>query len=286
MCLVQDRKVLETLSGSVYYPKFYRLAEILDELGSVVVGLSGGVDSTLLAYLAKAVLGKENVLCVTAVSASLSSDELEVCKEFCFDYEINFQQVLTREMENPSYVENSSFRCYFCKSELFDELLPLAERFQSTVILGVNSDDDPGTRPGQRAALERGGRFPLSEAGIGKSEIRAIARDLGLSTWDKPQSACLASRIPFGTPVTVEALSQIQRVERALKRLGFRQLRARHHGDTVRLEVSTDDLKLVLESREEIVSRCKNAGYGFVTLDLEGFQSGSFHTRKSRSIIN
>ena len=286
MCLVQDQKVAKILSGSKHYSKFERLTQILTELGTVVVGLSCGVDSTFLAYVSSAVLGKSNVQCATAVSASLSSDELELCREFCLKFDLDFHEVFTNEMQNPRYLENSSLRCYFCKSELFDQLVPLAEKSRGTIILGVNGDDDPNTRPGQRAALERGGRFPLREAGIGKVEIREMAKDLGLDTWDKPQSACLASRIPFGTPVTIEALSQIQQAERALKRLGFTQLRARHHGEVVRIEVPYEDLELAFKAKEEVVAVCKKAGYRFITLDLEGFVSGSFHVRGSQLNTN
>jgi uncharacterized protein len=232
---VKDTKsLLKRVRGTEIEPKLQRLEAILGDLGSVVVGLSGGVDSTLLAFVARLCLGYDRVVAVTAVSESLPREELDLCEEFCSDHDIEFKAVRTRELENERYVENSPLRCYFCKTELFSELTPIAIDRGAVVVLGVNASDDPDMRPGQRAAVERGGRFPLREADLTKTEIRELARVSGLSTWDKPQAACLASRVPFGTPVTIGTLSSIDRVERGVRGLGFRQIRARHHGDLVR----------------------------------------------------
>lgn len=279
---VKDTKsLLKRVRGTEIEPKLQRLEAILGDLGSVVVGLSGGVDSTLLAFVARLCLGYDRVVAVTAVSESLPREELDLCEEFCSDHDIEFKAVRTRELENERYVENSPLRCYFCKTELFSELTPIAIDRGAVVVLGVNASDDPDMRPGQRAAVERGGRFPLREADLTKTEIRELARVSGLSTWDKPQAACLASRVPFGTPVTIGTLSSIDRVERGVRGLGFRQIRARHHGDLVRLEFLLEDLEMALKVSDELVSICKAAGYRFVTLDLEGFTSASFQVRSA-----
>ncbi len=255
--------------------KLNKLREELLFLERVVVALSGGVDSAFLAYAARSALGREAAFCVTAESPSLAPDELEDCRRLASELDLAWRVVPTSEMDDPHYVANGPYRCYFCKSALMDALEPLAEKRHATIVLGVNVDDLSDFRPGQQAARERGARFPLLEAGMTKADVREAAKAAGLSVWDKPAAACLASRIPLGTPVSREVLAQVAKAEAGLRRLGLRQLRVRHHGEVARLEVPLEDLGGVLERREAMVEACKAAGYRFVTLDLEGFRSGS-----------
>jgi uncharacterized protein len=244
-------------------------------LERVVVAFSGGADSALLAAVATETLGAEATLAVTAVSPSLAAAELDDCRRLSADWGMRWQTVTTDELERAAYRVNDVDRCYHCKSALMDVLAPLAAADGATVVLGVNTDDLDDHRPGQRAAAEAGAEFPLVAAGFSKDDVRAASRRLGLRTWDKPAAACLASRIPTGTAVTVELLSTIDRAEAAMRALGFRQLRVRHHGETARIEVDVDDLELAVAKRHDIVAAMRRLGYRYVTLDLEGFRSGS-----------
>src|SRR5207253_1778608 len=177
------------------------------------------------------------------------------------------------ELARPEYVANDGDRCYHCKAELLDVVGPLAAAEGATVTLGTNVDDLGDHRPGQRAAAERGAAFPLVDAGFTKAEVRSVSRELGLRTWDKPAAACLASRVPYGTPVTFAVLDRVERAEAALRSIGFRQLRVRHYGDVARIEIDVDDIPRVVADRETVVAAVRGAGYRYVTLDLEGFRS-------------
>ncbi len=241
----------------------------------LVVAFSGGVDSALVARVATDVLGADAVLCVTAVSASLAPGELEECGRLAAEWGLRFATVATGELEDPAYVRNDLDRCARCKDALMDALAPLAAREKASVALGVNLDDLGEHRPGQGVARRRGAVFPLVAAGLTKNDVRAASRLLGLRTWDKPAAACLASRLPHGTAVTVGRLAQVGRAEAALRRLGFRQLRVRHLGDTARVEVALEEMPLVLERRGAVVEALHDAGYRHLTLDLEGFRSGN-----------
>jgi uncharacterized protein len=254
-----------------------RLRAELTALGSVVVGFSGGADSAFLTWFATRTLGADRVLAATAVSASLAGRERAECAELASAWGLRWTEVVTDELERAAYRRNDGDRCFHCKSALMDELEPLAGATGATVVLGVNVDDLGDHRPGQRAAAERGARFPLVDAGFTKADVRAASRRHGLVTWDKPAAACLASRVPYGTEVGVALLSQVERAEAAVAALGLRALRVRHYGDTARLEVPLDDLPVVLEHRTAVVAAVHRAGYRYVTLDLEGLRSGNLN---------
>jgi len=253
------------------------LRKRLDELSRVVVAFSGGADSAFLAWVAHDTLGAERALAVTAVSPSLAPAEREDCTALADEWGLRWLSVETDELARPAYVANDGDRCYHCKAELMDVVGPLAESEGAVVVLGTNIDDLGDHRPGQQAASERGALFPLVDAGFTKADVRAASRELGLRTWDKPAAACLASRVPYGTPVSFEVLDRVGRAEAALRTLGFRQLRVRHYGDAARLELDVDDLVEAVDRREEIVNAVKSAGYRYVTLDLEGFRSGNLN---------
>jgi uncharacterized protein len=252
-------------------------------LGPLVVALSGGADSAFLAKVAHDTLGAERVLVATAISPSLAPEEEADCRSLASEWGLRWLGVVTDEMDDPRYVMNDADRCARCKTALMTALAPLAAAERATVVLGVNVDDLGDHRPGQSAAAERGARFPLVDAGFTKGDVRHWSRALGLRTWDKPAAACLSSRIPYGTPVTLGALGSIGRAEASLRGLGFGQLRVRHHGTVARLEVDPDALAAVVTRREEVVAAVTAAGYLYVTLDLEGFRSGSLNRSLDRA---
>jgi uncharacterized protein len=258
-------------------PKLDDLRAEIERMGRVVVAFSGGADSALVARVATDVLGPDGALCVTAVSPSLAPEELADCRALAREWGLRWRTVETDELADPEYVANGADRCYHCKASLLAALTPLAQAESAVVVLGVNLDDLGDHRPGQEAAAGRGARFPLVSAGLTKQDVRAVSRRLGLRTWDKPAAACLASRLPYGTPVTLGTLRTVTAAESALRALGFGQLRVRHYGDLARLELHGDDLVTALQRRHEVVAAVKAAGYRYVTLDLEGFRSGNLN---------
>ncbi|MEC7829137.1 MAG: ATP-dependent sacrificial sulfur transferase LarE [Actinomycetota bacterium] len=249
----------------------------LQGLQRVLVAFSGGADSAFLAWVANDTLGSEAVRCFTAVSPSLAESELEDCASLAQEWGLNWSPIETAEMENAAYRLNDSDRCYHCKSALMDVVMPVADEHELVVVLGVNTDDLGDHRPGQSAAQQRHARFPLVEAGFSKKDVREHSKELGLRTWDKPAAACLASRIPYGTQVSVPLLRRLDRAESALKGLGFHQLRVRDYGEVARLELDLDQLSMALDRRIEIVEAVRSVGYQYVTLDLEGFRSGNLN---------
>ncbi len=259
----------------------------LVDLDRVLVAFSGGADSALLAWVAQDTLGPARVTAITAVSPSLAGFEHSDCAALAREWSLEWLEVFTDEMTNAAYQRNDADRCYWCKDALMDALAPLtgpgAEFEGATIVLGVNVDDLGDHRPGQHAASQRGAVFPLVDAGFTKEAVRATSLRLGLRTWDKPAAACLASRVPYGTAVSVSVLSRIERAEAALHELGFRSLRVRHYDDVARLEVPLADLDRVLLLREDIVAAVKRAGYAYVTVDLEGLRSGNLNDALRRS---
>jgi uncharacterized protein len=243
----------------------------------VAVAFSGGADSAFLAWVATDELGADRAVAVTAVSPSLAPEERADCAALAAEWGMRWREVVTGELANPAYSINDSGRCYHCKTALMDVVGPLAAEEGAAVVLGVNVDDLSDHRPGQKAAAERGAAFPLVTAGFTKADVRLHSRRLGLRTWDKPAAACLASRVPYGTPVTLGVLSSVARAESGLRALGFAQLRVRHYGDLARIELAQEDLERAVELRELVVEAVRSAGYQYVTLDLEGFRSGNLN---------
>ena len=253
-----------------------RLIEACRATGPMVVACSGGVDSALLAVAAHRAVPNQTWV-VTAESASLATGELEHCRRFAMTHGLRWQSVMTGELADDRYLTNDGDRCFWCKSALMDRLVPIAAEHDATVVLGVNIDDLGDHRPGQRAAAERGARFPLVDAGFGKAEIRTLARAWNLEVWDRPAMPCLSSRIPYGTPVSVGLLSRIDRAELLLRSLGFDDVRVRHIGDTARLEVPSERITDLAARAVEIVEPLERLGYRYVTLDLAGLRSGNLN---------
>jgi uncharacterized protein len=260
--------------------KFDRLRQVLAASGRLLVAYSGGVDSAFLAWVAHEVLG-DRMLAVIADSPSLARTHLEDALAFAREKNIPVEAIETRELENPDYARNDSMRCFHCKDELFTVM----EQYRSAhgfdaIAYGVNADDLGDFRPGQQAAREHHVLAPLLDAGLGKTEIREIAQQAGLRVWDKPASACLSSRIEYGRAVTPEALHVVEQGEDALRALGFRQFRVRHHGDIVRIEIAREELPRAMSADMalEFTRIFKGLGFKFVTLDLEGFRSGSMNS--------
>ncbi len=267
--------------------KLARMADILRELGTVLVAYSGGIDSTLLLKVAHDTLG-ERAVGVISASESIPSEEVRDALAVAESLGIPVLTTYTTELSDPNYAANPANRCYFCKTALFDELEEIAKREGiAHIVYGANLDDLGDHRPGAVAARERGVRAPLLEAGLDKADIRAAAQQLGVPNWDKPAMACLSSRVPYGTAIDAGVLEQIWRGESFLRGLGFRQLRVRHHGDIARIEVPLDDLSRVVvpETREAIHAHFKSIGYLYVTLDLAGFKSGSMNAKLPIPIV-
>lgn len=259
--------------------KLNRLRSLFAEMNSVVIGFSGGVDSTVVAAVAHEVVG-HRALAIIARSESYPADELALATELARERGWNFRIIETHEMDNPDYRRNTGDRCYFCKKELFTRLTEIAQSEGFThLAYGANFDDKSDHRPGARAAVELSIRSPLHEAGLTKADVRAVAQKLGLPNWNKPAMACLSSRIPYGTAVTPEVLSRIERAEQNLRRLGFSQLRVRDHAQVARLELPEEDWHKLLDPLllRQAVKAIKGVGYLYVSLDLQGFRSGSMN---------
>ena len=254
-----------------------RLLAQFEGVSGAVVAFSGGADSSLVLAVAARALGVKHVVAATATSPTYLDEELAAARGVAAALGLEHLVLETREFDDPRFVENSRERCYWCKSGLLDALLEVAAERGARVVDGANADDAGDHRPGMRAAGERGVLQPLLAAGVTKDEVRRLARELDLPTWDAPQQACLASRIPYGEAVTPAKLAAVATVERALHGLGFRQCRARHHGDVARLEVQPAQLERAFELREEIARRAHAAGFTYVALDLDGFRTGSMN---------
>jgi uncharacterized protein len=263
--------------------KYSRLQQILADCNSVVIALSGGLDSSFLLYAAIQALGHDNVIAAIGISPALAKSEYEAAVAFAKHHGLSHSQIIeleTDEIDNPDYSNNPPNRCYFCKAELYDKLSRLAvQRSDAVVCDGANASDVGDHRPGMQAASEQAVRSPLLEAELDKDEIRALAREFGLDIWDKPASACLASRIPYGSKVTREKLSQIEKAEEYLRSLGFRQLRVRHHGDLARIELESNDMHRIVANGlgAKIEEHFRGIGFTYTALDITGFRSGKMN---------
>lgn len=263
-----------------------QLHELIRPLGSAVVAFSGGVDSSLVAALTARALG-ERALAVTAVSPALATGELDGARGVAAAVGIAHRTITTDELASDEYRRNDKHRCYHCKTELYDRLAALARKEGYRAVLsGANADDAGDWRPGLRAAAEHGIRHPLLDAGMGKEEVRSLARALGVPSADKPASPCLASRLPYGTEVTPVTLAQVDRAEQALKALGYRVLRVRHYGELGRVELAAEELPRALAAPEPVIAAVRGAGYRHVRIDERAFRSGSLNGALSATRVS
>jgi uncharacterized protein len=273
------KKVVTTVDPAVLGEKEQKLFGILRNLGRVIVAYSGGTDSAYLAWAAGQVLG-ENAVAITADSASVPESHKRDAEEFARVFGLRHEYVTSYEFENPLYAANNPDRCFHCKDEMFVRLEQVGrERGIAHIVYGVNVDDLGDYRPGQNAAANHDVKAPLVDAGLSKAEIRELSRRAGLPTWDRPAAACLSSRIPYGTPVTIETVKTVERGEEAVKALGFRQFRVRYHGELVRLEIAPDEMPkaLTAEMAGQFTTIFRDLGFLYVTLDLQGYRQGAMN---------
>lgn len=263
------------LSSALTDEKFFRLQNIIKGYSSLLVAYSGGVDSSFLLKVAFDLL-RERAEAVTAISPSLPTYEREQAQQVAHWIGAKQTEIGSKELEDPAYLANTPQRCYFCKSEVYTLLANYAVKHGFDVIVdGTNADDQGDHRPGRQAARELGVRSPLLEAGLTKAEIRSLARQAGLPNWDKPAAACLSSRVPYGTTITLETLSRIEQAERVMRDRGFREVRVRSQDSTARIEVPPQDFARLIDLREELLHKLRELGYVYISLDLQGFRSGS-----------
>jgi len=257
--------------------KFETLKSILQSMDSIIIGYSGGVDSTFLCKVATDVLG-DRALSVAAISESYPQHERDEAEAFVKELGLNYRTVHTSELDNPEYRKNASNRCYFCKEELITHLNKVkAETGFQSVAIGTNFDDLGDYRPGQEAAKKGGACFPMVEAELTKDDIRYLSKKLNIPSWDKPSFACLSSRFPYGEEISKEKLEMVDKAEAIVRQFGFGQFRVRHHKDMARIEVLPDEMQKVLENREQLVQQLKDLGYTYVSMDLMGYRTGSMN---------
>jgi uncharacterized protein len=274
---------MTTVSEDALQKRLEELEGIVAPYGSALVAFSGGVDSSLALAIAARALPREKVLAVTSNNETYLPSELDLARRFVDSLGVEHLVVNTRELDDPNYAKNPTNRCYFCKSTLYSDLNMMAEeKGYSCVVDGANKDDEGDYRPGRKAAKELGVLSPLSLAGLGKAEVRELARHLGLPSWDKPALACLSSRFPYGQEITPEKLAQVTRAEEFMRYRGFRQVRVRHHGEIARLEVGPEEIERAFALREEISAELLDAGFLYVALDLAGYRSGSLNAALRR----